>query len=112
MAAGYFLEEEAEPKREEHWYEEEEGGVVETVEAGLWVRAHDAVCAESGEAREEEEEPVLRGFDGEVGRQPKRKHTRERVNTVETGDGAVDSLRCSVRDDPWDPGAREFLHED
>ena len=104
VAAGDFFEEEAEAQREEHRHEEEEGGVVEAVEAGLGVRAHDAVGAEGGEAGEEEEEPVLGGFDGEVGASAQREHTRQCVDPVEAGDGAVEALRARSGTTPGTAG--------
>ena len=60
----------------------------------------------------EEQEPVLRGLDGEVRGQAQRQDDRQGVNAIEAGYGSVENVGGTVRKGIRYAQAREFLHED
>ncbi len=64
--------------------------------------ADDSVCAQSDQACEQEEEPVLGRLDGEEGSEPGAEHGRHGVYTVEPRDDVVQGF-CAVR--------RDFVHK-
>ena len=78
---------------------------------GLGVRADHGVCAEGGEAAEEQQKPALRRLNRQEGGESESECARDCVETIEAGDRAVEGRRLPATEDGGHPKPREFLHE-
>jgi hypothetical protein len=103
--------EDAQAEHEEHRHEQEEGRVIEALEAGARVVADDGVSPDGGQTAEEEQEPVLRRGHREVEGEPHSKHYRKDMDPVQAAPHFPQVERGSLRYALLPANPRGSFHE-